>query len=195
MIRCYWFIRLLCCQCYISVNSFNCIRQVFDYDSITRFKNSQREKERERAVKKFAVFTAKIINFSIKDFFSKWDQTRRKLQIWSHLPKKSLMENFIFRVVFCGKRHERKSRNYFKKGFESTLLSTCFYKNYRKNNMWWNWLKVIFSAFSKVIYCIPYIKYRNSNKHWPSKNCQTVLNLDQNKCSPLINAFPNRRRL
>ena len=33
---------------------------------------------------------------SIKDFFSKCDQIRRKLQIWSHLLKKSLMKNFIF---------------------------------------------------------------------------------------------------
>ena len=34
--------------------------------------------------------------FSIKDFFSKCDQILRKLRIWSHLLKKSLMENFIF---------------------------------------------------------------------------------------------------
>ena len=32
---------------------------------------------------------------SIKDFFSKCDQIRRFLGIWSHLLKKSLMENFI----------------------------------------------------------------------------------------------------
>ena len=31
---------------------------------------------------------------SIKDFFSKCDQIRSFLQIWSHLLKKSLMENF-----------------------------------------------------------------------------------------------------
>ena len=36
------------------------------------------------------------MKFSVKDFFSKCDQIRRKLQIWSDLPKKSLMENFIF---------------------------------------------------------------------------------------------------
>ena len=34
--------------------------------------------------------------FSIKDFFSKCDQIRRKLQIWSHLRQKSLTETFIF---------------------------------------------------------------------------------------------------
>ena len=31
----------------------------------------------------------------MKDFFSKCDQIHRKLRIWSHLLKKSLMENFI----------------------------------------------------------------------------------------------------
>ena len=36
------------------------------------------------------------MKFSIKDFFSKSDQIRKKLRIWSHLQKKSLMENFIF---------------------------------------------------------------------------------------------------
>ena len=38
--------------------------------------------------------------FSIKNFFSKCDQIRRNLRIWSHLLKKSLMENFIFCAVF-----------------------------------------------------------------------------------------------
>ena len=36
---------------------------------------------------------------SIKDFSSKCDQIRRKVRIWSHLLKKSLMQNFIFREV------------------------------------------------------------------------------------------------
>ena len=39
------------------------------------------------------------MKFSIKDFFSKCDQIRRKLQIWLHLLRKSLMENFIFCAV------------------------------------------------------------------------------------------------
>ena len=39
------------------------------------------------------------MKFSNKDFFSKSDQICRKLQIWSHLMKKSLMENFIFSAV------------------------------------------------------------------------------------------------
>ena len=40
------------------------------------------------------------MKFSMKDLFSKYDQIRRKLQIWSHLLKKPFMENFIFRAVF-----------------------------------------------------------------------------------------------
>ena len=39
------------------------------------------------------------MKFSIKDFFSKRDQIRSCLRIWSHLPKKSLMKNFIFCAV------------------------------------------------------------------------------------------------
>ena len=39
------------------------------------------------------------MKFSIKDLFSKCDQIRIFLRIWSHLLKKSLMENFIFCVV------------------------------------------------------------------------------------------------
>ena len=40
--------------------------------------------------------TVQKMKVSIKDFFRKCDQIRRKLRIWSHLPKKSLMENLIF---------------------------------------------------------------------------------------------------
>ena len=39
--------------------------------------------------------TAQKMKFSIKDFF-KCEQIRIFLRIWSHLLKKSLMENFIF---------------------------------------------------------------------------------------------------
>ena len=40
--------------------------------------------------------TAQKMKFSITNFFSKCDQIRRKLRIWSHLLKKSVMVNFIF---------------------------------------------------------------------------------------------------
>ena len=41
----------------------------------------------------------KKIKFSIQDFVSKCDQIRRNLRVWSHLLKKSLMENSIFCAV------------------------------------------------------------------------------------------------
>ena len=44
------------------------------------------------------------MKFSMKDFFSNCDQIHRKQRIWSHLLKKSLMENFIsFAVTFLYK--------------------------------------------------------------------------------------------
>ena len=45
--------------------------------------------------------TAEKIKFCIKDFLNKCDQIRRKLWIWSHLQKKSLMENIIFCAVLA----------------------------------------------------------------------------------------------
>ena len=41
---------------------------------------------------------AQKMKISIKDFFSKCDQIRRKLQMWSHLLKKFLVEIFFFCV-------------------------------------------------------------------------------------------------
>ena len=62
--------------------------------------------------------TAQKMKFSITDFFSKCDQIRMKLQIWSYLLKKSLMENFIFMQyvhylmivtqTFCSKATSKK---------------------------------------------------------------------------------------
>ena len=42
---------------------------------------------------------AQKMKFPIKDIFSKCDQIRWKLWIWSQLLKKSFMENFIFCAV------------------------------------------------------------------------------------------------
>ena len=39
---------------------------------------------------------AQKMKFSIKNFFTKCDQIRRFLRIWSHLLKKSFMKSFIF---------------------------------------------------------------------------------------------------
>ena len=40
--------------------------------------------------------TTQKMKFYIKDFFSECEQIQSLLRIWSHLLKKSLIENFIF---------------------------------------------------------------------------------------------------
>ena len=45
----------------------------------------------------------------MRDFFSKRDQIRRKLQIWSHLLKKPLMGNFFFFAVYFKIKHRRRA--------------------------------------------------------------------------------------
>ena len=42
------------------------------------------------------------MKFSIQNFFSKCDQIRSFLPIWSHLLKKPVMKNFIFYAVYAG---------------------------------------------------------------------------------------------
>ena len=49
------------------------------------------------------VVTAEKIKVFIKDFFSKFDQIRGKLRIWSHLLNKSSMGDFIFSAVCVSK--------------------------------------------------------------------------------------------
>ena len=87
--------------------------------SIALVKRLPKESERSKVLKRFKscsrlaricdgekfwqwfrleISTAQKMKFFIKGFFSKCDQIHRKLQIWLHLLKKSLMENFFF---FC----------------------------------------------------------------------------------------------
>ena len=51
-------------------------------------------------------YTAQKMKFCITNFFSKYDQIRRKLRIGSDLLKKSVSENFIFCVVLLLMRTE-----------------------------------------------------------------------------------------
>ena len=53
--------------------------------------------------------TAQKMQFSIKDFFSKCDQIRNFLRIWSHLLKKSLTENCIFSAMYLRVEAEERS--------------------------------------------------------------------------------------
>ena len=47
----------------------------------------------------YRCITEQKMKFSIKDFFSKCDEIRRKLWIWLHLLKKCFIENFFFCAV------------------------------------------------------------------------------------------------
>ena len=64
-----------------------------------RFELADRASSIEQKYSGFRICTVEKIKFSIKDFFIKCDQIRRKLSTWLHLLKKSLMENLIFCAV------------------------------------------------------------------------------------------------
>ena len=88
--------------CYIDMDSFIVHEKSEDIyanlagDVEKRLDTSNSEVRRPLPIRKN---TAQNMKFSIKDFFSKCDQIRRFLRIWSHLLKKSLMENFMFCAV------------------------------------------------------------------------------------------------
>ena len=73
--------------------------------------------------------TTQKMKFSIKDFFSKCDQIRSFMRIWSHLLKESLMENLIFCVVTL-------------KPWENLCFSVVF-KSYRKRPVARNGLEIV----------------------------------------------------
>ena len=82
-------------------------------------------------VKKFRhKFTAQKMKFSIKDFFGKCDEICRKLRIWSHLLKKSLMENFIFCVVCLTESYMHRWQ-YLKMSYKQFVLQsdTCYFSS------------------------------------------------------------------
>ena len=66
--------------------------------------------------------------FSIKDFSNKDYQIRKKLRIWSHLLKKSLMENFIFCAVFAGCYYHLQSRSVWSRNFSGGSFSPRAFK-------------------------------------------------------------------
>ena len=74
---------------------FNEYDRTFSWNDLTSFIHYTTQ-QMTFSVKDLTSVTAQKIKFSFKDFFSKCDQIRRKLRIWSHLLKKSLMENIIF---------------------------------------------------------------------------------------------------
>ena len=54
--------------------------------------------------------TSQKMKFPIKGFFSKCDQIRSFLQIWSHLPEKSLIETSFFVQCQLQRMKEKKKK-------------------------------------------------------------------------------------
>ena len=81
----------------------------------------------------FWLYTAQKMKFSIKCFFSKCNQISRKLRIWSHLLKKSSMENFIFLAVLT--LHLLAML---------ILIFFLFYDNMGSKSMWISCYKIFF---------------------------------------------------
>ena len=65
------------------------------------------------------------MQFSIKDFLSKCNQIRWELRIWSHLLKKSLMENFIL----CAVNIQLNLSSLYKACIYLALVKTLFQNN------------------------------------------------------------------
>ena len=123
-------------------------------------------------------------NFSIKDFFIKCNQIRSFLLIWSHLLKKSLMENFIFLQWCMGKLlffdNLRKCTDYLLTKDELRLQHNkdryhgryhLRYRNYEQNDKWWSNSHKEVSAYTAKITIIwvtlhSYLKYCNATKYF-----------------------------
>ena len=137
----------------------------------------------------FDLYTAKKLKFFIKDFFSKCDQIRRKVRVWSHLLKKSLMENFIF----CSVIVQFKSIFYFLPKVSSILqkLLENSAKHLNKVDLslsWFHWLelkiclKLLKERKAKWTHCLSFIfllilqlirwqkLWLQSDQYFPSKN-------------------------
>ena len=125
----------------------------------------------------------------IGSFFSKCDQIRRKLRVWSHLLKKSLMENFIF----CSVIIQFKSIFYFLPKVSSILqkLLENSAKHLNKVDLslsWFHWLelkiclKLLKERKAKWTHCLSFISllilqlirwqklWLQSDQYFPSKN-------------------------
>ena len=98
------------------------------------------------------------MKFSVRDFFSKCDKIRNFLRIWSHLMKKSLMENFIFRAVIIGislvnvnKSSSTESPNRLWKVYRNIQESTCQFISVAnpKTQIYWPDKILLFADFTQ----------------------------------------------
>ena len=124
----------------------------------------------ERLETKLSPYTVQKMKFFIMDFFSKCDQIRSFLRIWSHLLKKSLMENFNFCAVFCLWYGIGNIRRYCWGGFQHSwiFLEELGSEKYRNSGVPWirfaticrsdfaaslqDWFGNIFNKFNRGIF-------------------------------------------
>ena len=104
---------------------------------------------------------------SITDFFNKCDQIRSFLRIWSHLLKKSLMENFIFCAVdvFSGYRNGTLAWNELNKVPTNNYLFKFNNRNTRNKCDVCSVLTIkttYFTFFSSL----PSVDFEQLNFHW-----------------------------
>ena len=112
------------------------------------------------------VVTAHKMKFSIKDFFSKYDQVRSFLRIWSHLLKKPWWETSTFVQWTC----------FMSLVITKLLVYECFYEVW-KGTICMKWVKIYFHLATmwwanvglKVHVCVQLSRIYGKN----SKLCRT----------------------
>ena len=67
--------------------------------------------------------TAQRMKFFIWDFFNKCDRIQSFLRVWSHLLKKSLMENFIFCAVYGTSEFEENVKYKYKLKLQTSVYT------------------------------------------------------------------------
>ena len=110
---------------------------------------------------------------SIKDFFSKCYQIRRKLRIWSHVLKKSLIENFIFCAVKSKSLKERGEGGSQKKRQKMSFCEwRAFWMTPMKKHVWcWKLTMRILKACVRYFWSNFYFSPNDS----PPKTVKNVL--------------------
>ena len=103
-------------------------------------------------------------NLSMK-FFSKCDQIRRKRQIWSHLLKKSWIENFIFFGVLL----------------EWDTLINILFKTHKRMN------PIVWSLFPQKL-LKPHFKWETEDLHWRNHHISSKI------CAPSFNFQKREKR-
>ena len=82
------------------------------------------------------------MKFSIEDFFSKCDQIRKKLRIWSHLLKKFCMENFIFCEVWPIRRYIISVFRRLKNNTQTVIVSNHSYHQDINHLLYWFYFSI-----------------------------------------------------